>query len=934
MSDGNHPTRFSKRSRASEPVQSKMTRMDQERIKRRRFSRPHNGDERGRQLATPEVAQESIDYHDGAPSLGDASFIHTGESRHVPWSSVHHVAGQYSDLDPVFTPDEEYLLLGLETSVHVYSMATSRLFRTLDLESGQNVIGYRLCPLNPEHLYIFTSTGSVSKWEWLSGGKMWSWDACGKTTSIDISFHESETDEYVAVYSLRERKDGKREITIAQLGRNKPSENVILETNLRVSDLKVARQGRTVVLYGGQHFLVGTSNFNMLNDLKSMQYVWREATLPVSITCVDIRGSATPARVGAQGSKDKKSPDHLDLVLGESNGSILIYSDVLNFFTANEDSREGGKSPAPRRLHWHRGSVNTVRWSKDGNYVISGGHESVMVLWQLDTGRKQYLPHLSSPICNIIVSPTGNSYVVKLADNCIMALSARELQPFATIIGLQLCPKMTQTLDKSSSTSCQFSSSTPAILHPRQPDQLLIAVPASRQVSQEGHHLPNSSVLQTYDIRTNSHIARQALARTNATTLRVSPEGSEIIAPDIKHIDVAHDGKWMATIDTWSPYPQDVRSLDLSNTGTDYQETFLKFWKWNDFSSLWELVTRIDGPHFSDKGHALVLGLASRPQSYEFVTVGSDALLRFWCPSTRQRSGLKTGPDAQQQLETWKCRSFIDLKGSFGNNKARNLPTACPAFSDDGSVLAVCLPSQSASNPGLVILIDAQNCKVHYSRVGAFWGNPCATSFIGRHLIIASKHAVSIWDTVNDIVRTTGTPGLGGLSSNEESLLLAVNSKTQTFAVATQHLLNHTGHTSKKSRNTQFSIRIYDVQSLILHSQFMLDRCPLALLSNSYSSDYVVIDTAANVKRFGCFNKAPELTSQSFDLTNHLNPGLMDLFGGQLGSTKSQYSGLSTAANGEQSAQTKGLASVFGDVPSFVLPPASVLFRAVVQSLG
>ncbi|KAK2068193.1 hypothetical protein P8C59_002850 [Phyllachora maydis] len=39
-------------------------------------------------------------------------------------------------------------------------------------------------------------------------------------------------------------------------------------------------------------------------------------------------------------------------------------------------------------LHWHRTCVHSVKWSRDGNYLVSGGEESTLVLWQMDTGPK------------------------------------------------------------------------------------------------------------------------------------------------------------------------------------------------------------------------------------------------------------------------------------------------------------------------------------------------------------------------------------------------------------------------------------------------------------------------------------------------------------------------------------------------------------------
>lgn len=564
-----------------------------------------------------------------------------------------------------------------------------------------------------------------------------------------------------------------------------------------------------------------------------------------------------------------------------------------------------------------------------GNYIISGGNESVIVLWQLDTGRKQFLPHLSSPICNIVVSRTGNSYAVKLADNCVMVLSARELQPYATVIGLQVSPKTVKPRSQFGSNAWLPCGTTTAVLHPQYPDQLLVAVPAFRHVSQDGHCPANSPVIQTYNIHTNNHISRQALARTNTSVLKISPEGSEITTPDIKFLDISQDGTWMATVDCWSPPPQDMKALGLNNAGdgraTDHEETFLKFWKWSSSSSLWELVTRIDGPHFSDNGPAPVLGLASRPRSNEFVTIGTDAVLRVWYPNPRPRSGLKTDTDAMQQLETWKCRNIVDLKGSFGPNKPDNISAACLAFSEDGSVLAVCLPSMSASNPGLVLLLDAQKCTIHYSRVGAYSGDPCAVRFLGRHLIVASKRSVSVWDTVDDLVRVP-TSLVDGLSAGKPQPLLAVSPKTRTFAIAVQNLQR-----TKRSRIEQFHIQVYDIESLSPVFSFSVGKCPFALLSDPRSGDYIIVDVGANVQRFGCSDRIPQVTARPYELTSRSHTGLVDLFGSQ-GPVLQQSTTLTSNTDKVPSLH-EGLPGVFGEVPSFVLPPASVLFRNVVKSL-
>ncbi|KAJ5951775.1 uncharacterized protein N7479_010188 [Penicillium vulpinum] len=893
----NQSARQQKRSRLSDAASEKPARSNEERPKRRRVSGANENQNLQKIKPTDGVKGRSNDVQ-----TQDAE---TKQKSPAPWSFSRPVGGRYNNLDPILTDDEAYLLVGLDTAVQVFAASTSRLSRTLQMESGQQIIGFSICPEDQESLYIFTSSGSISKWNWSSGKRIARWETTCTTISMSLASVGKEGSKSAISFSIVSQKDGKRQILINMLGDKKIQGTTVLETNQKINSVKVTHDGRVIIASDGKHLFMGTTTNAELENLETVQYTWREAALPVNATCFDMQ---------IQGSES------IDLAVGEICGSILIYQNVLNTLFGKDLS---DKRSSPRKLHWHRGSVNTVRWSKDGNYIISGGQESVMVLWQLDTGRKQFLPHLSSPICNIVVSTRGSSYVVKLADNSVMILSTRELQPLTTITGLQLCPGMPGSVEPSK--GCVV-----AKLHPQQPERLIMAVPASHQLiqNQHGSQPTNAAVLQTYDIRANANISRQALARTNATTLSVSPEGSQIVAPDVKHLDLVHDAKWLATVDTWAPHPQDVGALDrpsdTKSTATLRPEVFLKFWKWDASSDKWELVTRVDGPHFSKNHHSAVLSLVSRPGAHEFVTLGSDSVLRFWCPTAKYRSGLKAKDQPEQPLNTWKCRGTVDLEGYLNSTEDSPLDTACMSFSEDGSVLAVCLPLTSAANEGLVLLIDARNCSVHYRRTGVFLGNPCSTSFLGSYLIVASTHSVTVWDTVDDVIRTIqSSESVDSPAGNSQ--FIAVNARTNSLAIVTSS-------SHKKRRKIRFQIKIYDVPSFEVVFEEILQTSPVALLSDAYSGDYIVVDALATVQRLGCLDKASQKSqnNQSHDVTGQIDNGLATLF--NRGPERSLAQ--SDEMEEEFSAQTKGLASVFGETPSFSLPAIGVLFRNVVQTLS
>ncbi|KAF4161213.1 hypothetical protein CNMCM6936_003575 [Aspergillus lentulus] len=910
-----------KRSRTSDAL-----RTEKDRTKRRRFSKGALDVTEDVQLAAKGKAM--VNNTQNATPTQDPS-AHTREQQtkfsRENWCLSSPVGGQYSNLDPIITSDEEHLLVGTDTAIHVHSIGTSYRSRTLQLKDGQKVVGYNICSENPQHLYIITSTGCVSKWDWLSGDQIASWDLARETLLAELCPSEFGKLRYELLFSLRGRKDGKRQLTVTLFNGETPRDIVVFETTQRIDNFRVFRQGQAIVAWAGQRLLLGTRELNT-PDPSTMQYAWREVVLPVRVTCIDVRESRARSRTIPQGSQDN-NPDTMDLVLGESGGSILIYHDFLALFPTGGIGSDDSTGLAPRRLHWHRGPVNAIRWSKDG------GDESVMVLWQLDTGRKQFLPHLSSPICNLVVSTTGKAYIVKLADNCIMVLSATELQPYVTITGLQLCPKVNKLADAALPESRISFQPPAAVLHPQFHDRLLVAVPASRHAARDYHSTTSSCVLQTYDIRTNSQISRQALSRTNATTLRISPEGTEIVAPDVSHLDICQDGKWMATIDDWMPRPEDIRALEPNSTSTGshtlYRETYLKFWRWDEVSNMWELATRINSPHSCDSVSVPILDLASRPYSHEFATVGCDAMLRFWCASNRPRLGLAT-KRPEHQYQTWKCRGTIDLKGEFIGGGTEPANAACMGFSEDGTVLAVCVQTRSSRRSGLVILVDMQNRKIHHSRVGVYSGRPCAARFLGRYLVVLSLHSAHIWDTVGDIVRTISSSAVHDNTPCDDQLL-AVSSKSQTCAVASKVPRHLAG--TRRTCGSQFDIRVYDVQTLSLLTRQSLKHCPVSLLSDPLTGDYIVVDAMANVQRLSCSDKAPQLIPQSKDGTSH-NYGLGGLFGTRSRDMRRHGNLQPLPVSGSSSApQSSGLPGVFNDTPPFVLPPTSVLFKSLVQNL-
>ena len=107
-------------------------------------------------------------------------------------------------------------------------------------------------------------------------------------------------------------------------------------------------------------------------------------------------------------------------------------ADDDKYFTSTVDGREVQKTS----LHWHAHAVTCMAFTKDGNYLLSGGEEAVLVMWQIGTSSKTFLPRLGAPLCQISVSNDSLSYGVSTANNVFRMIEAVDMSVRWSIKGL------------------------------------------------------------------------------------------------------------------------------------------------------------------------------------------------------------------------------------------------------------------------------------------------------------------------------------------------------------------------------------------------------------------------------------------------------------------------------------------------------------------
>ena len=123
---------------------------------------------------------------------------------------------------------------------------------------------------------------------------------------------------------------------------------------------------------------------------------------------------------------------------GDSKGVIRLWYCLNDGITAHTPGIE--KRAPTTTLHWHAHAVSAIAFTANGAYLLSGGEESVLVIWQLQSGKKEFVPRVGAPISSIAVSrlPGQEEYLLGLADASYIFVSSARLKLTRTISRVKL----------------------------------------------------------------------------------------------------------------------------------------------------------------------------------------------------------------------------------------------------------------------------------------------------------------------------------------------------------------------------------------------------------------------------------------------------------------------------------------------------------------
>lgn len=475
------------------------------------------------------------------------------------------------------------------------------------------------------------------------------------------------------------------------------------------------------------------------------------------------------------------------------------------------------------------------------------------MLWQVDTGRFDFLPYLSAAIENIVVSPLGSSYAIHLDDNSTMILSTAEMKPTMYVSGLQSLvlgdrPSKDSLVRRIWRPADEITTPLVAAVNPQASSQMFLCVGNGQQASLGAS--PSTPLVQVFDISSFHGVTKHAIARTSATDANITTEGAPISEPTATQLCFSRDGKWLASVDEWQPPERDT---DVLLTGSkipeeacrERREIYLKFWEVGAEAEAdqFQLVTRINDAHHTDQTQP-IFGLTSDPTSSRFATIGDDATVRFWTPRMRRRDGLAaTGPNGEP-LRSWVCSRTVTLPIHEQQDDFVEMTKGTPrngaiTFSEDGSILFAAFGPASGA---LVVAIDTETGDTRDLVFNMYKGEIRALRSLGSSLIMLSEDLV-VYDTVADELLYSYS--LKETSAAASRLAqLAVNHESRSIALVAP-IPDQTQNKIKKGARSELVILKLDEDEPQLVQTF--PQLITSICAAPSSSGFIIVDSTAQI---------------------------------------------------------------------------------------
>ncbi|KAK2460106.1 hypothetical protein APHAL10511_007872 [Amanita phalloides] len=604
----------------------------------------------------------------------DASSSSARRKPSVAWNWTTLTDPSASRTPPIYTKDGSYFFSLVGSSIRIYSVATGQVVSTLSAPQS----------INPASESSFLTSAVLNPWnafQLITGsldGRLMIWDFLDATLlhTIDVAqpihricAHEKFKNSVFVVAAKSYEKRHSDDALVLQVSLSsdqsqhsaRKSVIAVIGKTRFPSGLAFSPTGTWLVATAGHKVYVATSS-----SLKSgfVKYV-----SPERLTCMAFH------------------PFEDYFATGDEKGVIRLWYCLNDNLAINVKGVE--KHTQTTSFHWHAHAVSSLAFTSNGAYLLSGGEEAVLVIWQIHSGKREFVPRLGAPISTVSISKGlgEESYLVGLVDATYSFISPGSLRISRSYSGIKLGPTHAMTTCKSFSPIAVHGNSSTVILPSSHPSSLQIYLPSS------------SKMLYELEVTPSNRVSRR--------------DEKPIESPQVDKVTVSNSGQWMATVD--------IREEDETFHG----EIYLKLWLWNHKSDYWILNTRIDRPHGLKRITDLTFSSSSHPY---LATTGEDGQVKIWAVHiVKDRTG--------EQEYFWTTRSTFSVRSELPNSAS---------WSFDSSLLAVSL--------GPYVAIYDPESNALRETISPFECPAIkAVRFIGRggrYIAIAGAQELVLWDLI------------------------------------------------------------------------------------------------------------------------------------------------------------------------------------------
>ncbi|KAK9691219.1 hypothetical protein RND81_09G183500 [Saponaria officinalis] len=530
-----------------------------------------------------------------------------------------HGGRSYVSSAPAVSNDAKRVLLCTGNTVSIFSLSTALLIN--ELEGHQALVTSVVVLPNKNKLihYCWTSSldGTIRLWDFLGLALMQTVDIKLPVFSMVIP----------SVLSTQEVKDSKRVNVFAYIcvedisdpgDKPKPLPFQIRKCNLTMSKLV---RGFVLKETEQPEFLTSSPSGEFLGmHIRRTLHIWSVPSLESK--------DPTTKKVRLHHTKNYTCvafhPNKSIVAAGDITGRILVWRGVGrrtfpvsdwktkgSLKNKREEERPGVRgdddAESCTTWHWHSSEVKFLSFSSDGAHLYSGGYEGVLVLWHLDTGKKNFLPSIASPLLYFVHTPDPTLSVISCADNQVHILKMTSLEILKTISGIKL-PSSFPEMWNGATSGFYFDRSAG-----------LVALPT------ENYRI------QFYSLFDDREVSEVQVCQRNF-------HPSDDITVVVSLVALSPDGSMMTTVETRVP-EAGVGGLIC-----------LKFWVSESQKKDFDLSTVVYEPHRD----SAISAVAFRPGCKMVVSSSYGGDFKIWVDNGTSKSNRNSG---------WVCHSVGSYKG-------------------------------------------------------------------------------------------------------------------------------------------------------------------------------------------------------------------------------------------------------------------------------